>query len=545
MGNEDKRKEQEIIEKNILNDRYLQDSIRDLQESEKITKDLNSELLGILEEMEGSYYDTSEGNKYRNFETQDIPYRVLRRIGDTEPARLIKNKRRLDLSQYSRVPRADGVQRGTKLVFNNADYNPSKEEKAILKNWEKILVDNFFFSAMDDQPSFSKFLGAAYEDWFDMDDITVEYRRDGLGRLLSIHLQDPMLYKPVIKQSRMRSIYDRHDAIIEDYLKDYSLMYEGEKKLDEDIEPDYLLIYQNRRIAGVTSDVLRKYHMFTRTNFRTAKRGYSVVEQGMNMVSYIMGALKMNASNFSNNRLPDGLLAFTKGGAGTLQLEKLKKVLTAYMSGSNNRNRFPMISLMGEGDAKWISTRSSSKDMEYHLWVTLLFSIWCQLSGTDPKEVSLGSHSEAVGKDSLFKESSDGIIKESRDIGAKNFLNFISDSLNTPDKKGTNIFQEVTGLDVRLDFIGFEFEDKKNRMEITQKELQTNKTLNELLANEDKEEFELKIGDVNIYDVPAIQNPQIFQAVMFKAQMEMQQKQQQQQMHKSLNLLYLFFDCIL
>jgi len=42
------------------------------------------------------------------------------------------------------------------------------------------------------------------------------------------------------------------------------------------------------------------------------------------------------------------------------------------------------------------------------------------------------------------------------------------------------------------------------------------------------------VGGVNLYDVPGIQNPQIFQAVMYNAQMKrqdmMQQQQQMQQM---------------
>ncbi len=524
---------QEKLNDLILSGRYVTQDIGRYAKAEETNEILNSEILDVLNEIEGRYFDVSGENRYRNFETQDIPYSVLRRIGDTEPARLIKNKRRYDLSQYAQIPRNDSVQRGCRLVFTNPDYNPTKDEKALLNMWQQRIVDNLYFVGSDKEPNFAKFIAAAYENWFDVDDITIEYRRDGGGRLLSLHLQDPILYKPVIKRSRIKSIHDAEDKILEEALKDYTSIYIDDKLSDKK-EPDYLLVYNNRRIAGLTRDVIQKLHMFSNTDFRYAQRGYSIVEQGLNMVSFILSAIKMNASNFSNNRLPDGLLAFTRGGASPMQMEKLKKILMAHMTGASNRNRFPMVGLQGEGDVKWVNTRASSKDMEYHLWITLLFSIWCQLSGTDPKEISLGSHSDAVGRDSLFREATDGIIKESRDTGAKAFLKHLADGLNATDEHGMNIYQEITGMDVRLQFVGFEMEDKKARIDMTSRELTQTRSMNDLLAAEDKEKYQLMVGGVNLYDVPGIQNPQIFQAVMYNAQMKrqdmMQQQQQMQQM---------------
>ncbi|MCA0388493.1 MAG: hypothetical protein LCH52_08360 [Bacteroidetes bacterium] len=173
--------------------------------------------------------------------------------------------------------------------------------------------------------------------------------------------------------------------------------------------------------------------------------------------------------------------------------------------------------------------RGNSKDLEYHQYMTLLFSMFCGLSGTDPRELSLGSYGDAVSKSSLFQESTDGIIKESRDMGAKIFLKHMQDTLNSPNKEGLNIFQEITGMDVKLEFTGFEIEDKDKRHELTNKELATVKSINDVLAENDIAPQKYTIGDVNIYDLKGINNPNIFNAVMSDLNQRRQEEQQAQQ----------------
>lgn len=212
-----------------------------------------------------------------------------------------------------------------------------------------------------------------------------------------------------------------------------------------------------------------------------------------------------------------------------MQLEKLKKLLYAHMSGVNP-NRFPMIASNSEkGDAKWVGINGSSREMEYHLWITLLFSVWCQLSGTDPRELSMGAHTDAIGKKSLFEESSDGIVKESKDLGARTFLVHLADSLNAPDKYGKNLFQELTGLDVEIEFFGFEVKDKKLKQDVTKAKLETHLSFNDILAEQDKEAYTLDFAGVNLYDVPGVGHPSVMAALNMKNQQVMQEQAMQQQ----------------
>lgn len=511
----------------------LQKDFADIDRNQQVNVDLAREVLAVLNEMENPYYDTAGHYKYINWENQDISYKVLRRAGQMEVARLIKNKRRLDFVQYGQSPPVEGVIRGARLRFKNPYYEPKKEERMILRIWEQRLFEKFFYAANDPYPNFGKFIGNAYEDFFDCDDMTWEIRRDGIGRPHGLQLQDPIIYKPIVHDPRNTNFYAVDDEILQPYLENFENAIEGNisfKDLDKTEDYDYLLVYDGQLKAKVTRDIVRKHHFFTRSDFRKAQRGFSVCEQGISIVTWIRNALTMNASNFTNNRLPKGFIAFTGGGVGQLQLEKLKKVMFAHMQGLQP-NRFPMVGMQGEkGDAKWVGIGGTSREMEYHLWFSLLASLWCQLSGTDPRELSLSPHADAVGKRSLFEESSDGIMKESKDMGARTFLKHLSDSLNVPDKHGVNLFQDVTKMDVELEFAGFEMEDKKAKQDITKMKLETDLSLNEILAGEDKEPYKLEFGGVNIYEVPAINNPIVAQALAAKNQQVIQEQQMEQQM---------------
>lgn len=521
----------EEIRDTLEQDQSFQKDLQKINDAENINWDIVQELYAILSESEGDLYDVSENDRYINWETKDIGYNVLRSAGNVEAARLIKNKRRLDFAQYARIPGKNEVQKGAKLVFSDTDYSPTPEEKAMLRQWERRLFDKIFFAGNDPTPSFTKFLGNAYEDFFDLDDITISVRKDKFGEPLALHLTDPILIKPIIRERKYPSYNDQEELYMQEYLKNFEPYYHNMLAADEEQEKDYLLIYNGKRIAALTREDVRKHHFFTRTAFRKAQRGFSIVEQGISILTWIQNSLKYNATNFTNNRLPKGFVHFSGGGVGQIQLERLKKVMYAHINGAGGAHRVPMMASKGDkGDAKWVGIGGNSKDMEFHLWATLLFSIYCQLSGTDPRELSLGAHTDAVGKKSLFEESSDGIIKESRDAGARTFLMHIEDAINHPDKYGKNIFQRITKLDVRLKFLGLEIEDKKAKLETTKLKLETDTSLNELIVADDKEKETLMIGDINIFDVPAINNPSVYQAVQFLAQQKQQEEMAQQQM---------------
>ncbi len=513
----------DVIDK-VANDPYFQKDLRKLDDSPRINFEIASEVLSILQENEGLMFGSSEGNSFIDWETEPIAYQILRRAGESEPAELIKSHRTFDFITWARIPPREGA-RGCRLRFRNPDYQPTREEKAMIREWEMKIFESFFFPPNEYYANFGKFIGAAYRDWFDLDDITIEFRMDGFGRPIAVHLQDPIIIKPIVKKRKYTrgGIY----SDVEDILNDYEKLLDNEIYADskEEDDADYLLLYNNKRFAALTRERARKFHYFTRSDFRKANRGYGVVEKGIKTLTNILNALTWNASNF-NSRQFNSMIALTGGGVNAVALEKLKKTLYANMSGPANASRFPMISLNGEkADAKVLNMRQNSKDFEFHQGTTLLFSIWCKLSGTDPNELSLATYKDAVGKPGLFNDTADGVVKESKDSGARTFLTHFADSMNVPNKDGMNIFQIITQMDLKLEFTGFEVEDAKVKAELRDKDLTTIKCVNDLLAEQDIERQELMLGDKNVYDVPGFYNPQIYQTVLFNAQQAMQKAQ--------------------
>ena len=187
-------KTDEQLNQELESDELLQKMLAEQQQGQLINFEMAQEIYSILQEMEGNYYDVSKNDRYLNWDsTAGVPYTVLRKVGGTEPARLIKNKRRFDLEQYGKIPRMGGVERGCRFRYRDPHKRPTKSEKAILRRWEQQIISNFFYVAQDPYPNLSKFLGTAYDDYFDLDDITMEIRRKYLGTPIGVHLSDPRM----------------------------------------------------------------------------------------------------------------------------------------------------------------------------------------------------------------------------------------------------------------------------------------------------------------------------------------------------------------
>jgi hypothetical protein len=519
---QDRPLSQEEIRKILNDDNDLQRNLQKQAGTTLLNKKLTEEIFDILTDIDFQYLNSNtEGDQYIDFENTRIPYTALRLAGRSEPARVIKNKRRLDLGKYGQIPLENDIKRGFKLVFVNPNYNPTKLEKAELEEWSVKIVNTFFYTAYSKYPNFSQFIGQAYEDWFDLDDITWEISRDGLYTPRCITIADPSIWSPVVKREQRDETkkFIRHNSEFFDEINnDESYLYFG-SKADRRRKPDYLCIKNGLEIISqrATTDRIRKFHYFTPSDTRFAYRGYSVIEQGLKILTYILNAINMNASNFTNTKMPDGVLAFNKSNIGRPQLEALKQILYGQMSGASNQKRLPMIASK-DGTIDWVSFRSNMRDMEYHKFMALSLSIFAMLSGTDPREVNWGSYTDATSTGAMFDKNTDGMIKESKDSGAWAFLTHLEGGLNAPNDKGRNMFQELTGMDVKGQFFGLSIEDRELKEKITALKLSNTMTLNEALAEQDKEKFEIMIGDKNLYDIPGFSNDKVFQAVMASAQ---------------------------
>lgn len=466
-----------------------------------------------------------------------MPYHYLRNAGRTEGARLIKNNRILDLKKFGR-PSFDKEQPGFDLVHKDPDYTPTTAEKEYLKHLKIQLCEKFFFK-VGGQPScigLGTWLGLAYQDWFDVDDISCEIRRAGNGLPLGLHLVDPALIKPIlprmdtkgVKKNLRWDVIEDKDALDKIRAMNDSIGFSPKELDDREDEPySYLLFKDNKRLAKYTNYRMFKAHFFQTTDYRGAYRGSSVVEQGIRMITNISSSISYNSANFDNNRTPSGVLAFEGGFTNRLMMQNYKTMLYSYLQNPNNRHKVPMFGLPQGGDMKWIPFGQSNKDMEFNLFMTLLFTILAKLSGTSPEEVGLASYENAMRGSQPFDKSPDGVLTISKDKGMNSFLYHIEDSLNA-----TRVFPEIAKMNVKAIFRGLVVEDKQVKINWNTARLSTDTSLNQIQKENGQEPAVMMAGDINIYDIVAPNNPivqQTLQSNIAQAQADKQQKQQAMQ----------------
>jgi len=497
-----------------------------IEQNNKLMTSLNQDLMAMLfkdEYVPGEQSDDEFAYIDSIFQ-RPVSSRMLRAAGKTEPARLIKNTRILQLREFGK-PSFEDNQPGVYFCAATPGYHFTKEEKARIDHFLPIFIDKFFYPAFAKRPNFGEWLGVAYCDFFDLDDITNEVRRRADNIPLGFQIVDPTLIKTVIPKNP--STLDRWDVVDDkrtyQQIDGMSTLFRSNELKQKKSEIEYLLVKNGVRLGAYSGDRMVKSHFFTSSNYLDAYRGFSIVEQGIRMLLNIMNTITYNASNFNNNRTPQGVFVMEGAFTNRMMTEQFKKVLYAYLSGANNRHRLPVLGLPDNGDAKFIPFSMGSKEMEFHLWVTLLFSILCQLSGTNPEEISMSSHESAMTGKKLFDQSPDGVLQISRDKGLNNFLYYIEDIINK-----SNVLKEITGLNICMKFRGLQAKDIKADNDNINSRLTVSASLNDIIKERGGNEEFLPYGDYNIYDIKGINNPNIFAAL----QEQLSEKKAVQQMRQ-------------
>ncbi len=472
-------------------------------------------------------YGTRDEDRYRYINRPLGKSLLLRKGGQTETPRMIKNLRRLQLTEFSELAASKkyGKEIGFTLAWSNPGYEPSEDEEKKRQYFEQRIRESFFFPAGESTPSLAKFLGGMYEDFFDLDDITLEIHRDPTFQPIGVHVTDPSLWFHTIPRLKQYSRFDR------------DLLQDLDAGAEEDIldvpEYEYVMRKDDVTLKGVTRDVVYKSHFFTRSDHGLWLRGYGIMEQAATSATIILNAITFNASNFSNNRMPAGILAIEGGMTNTNQIERLKKILWANMSGAAQQRRLPIVGLPKDAKAEWVSIHNTAKEMEFYTGLTLFMSIVFALSGTDPNEVGLANFKDAIKTGGLNEAAADGVWKRSKDNGLRTFLSHTEATLNTILTDGKNVFEQATGLRVKAEFKGLAEEDVKEKAGVNKARLEVATSINEVRKENGEEPAEYKIGETNIYDIVGISNAGVAgfirQDIQAKQQAEMQEQQMQAQ----------------
>lgn len=480
---------------------------------------VQAELMSVMVENDMLALATSGSGGYTYYDSDMyIDSDLLRAAGKSESALLIKNHRKFQLDEFGRFSHAK-EQPGFRLVHKNPDKILSKKEIEEINKWSEIIADRFFFLNGSDKASLGQVLQAAYDDFFDIGCLAffVWRRRDGVP--LGLIQVDSALVKKILPDG----LYlDRWDSTEWNLAKEAAEIKADANDRYKD-EFRYVLLDKNKtRMAKFTKKSMLVHDFFRTSSYRDLFKGTGIIGQAVKIITDIICSIELNASRISNNRVPQGVLA-VQGGAATNQaaLEKFKRLLWAQTMGAQNRWKIPIIALPDKNQLQWLSFHENNKDVMFFEWVTLRFTMFCRLSGTDPEELSMASNKGMVeGKGALFASSTEGIMRKSKDLGLRSFLGAFAEFIND-----SGIIAELTGNDQLIGkFSGLDVKDEQAKATLNKTLLETTHSVNELLKIDGKEEVKLEIGGINPYDLPGIQNQQMFQMVMMKIQQGVQQE---------------------
>lgn len=532
----------DLVEKNPDEKAGFEEFKRNLNRLE-VANDINKNV--VMDMLSLTYPDEStpevnysDGFPYIDSDLLRPNYASLRLMGRSEPAKMIKNWVRYELQKFCR-PASRGLgqhttdvpETGFRLTFE--DRIPSTQERKFLDDMERRICGGFFFPFAHTRANMHGFMGQAYDDYFDIDDNSIEKARDLTGFPVGLHIRDPRMYAPIVPKDHK---YPRWDVVPED---EYNKMLKSPFKVNllsdkmiDDVGDPYEYLFHDRnkkRHAKLTRFQFEKIHFFTSSETRCAFRSSGgIMEQANNAVRAILSAFSFNATNMSNNHAPQGVIGLTGGTANMIQVEKFKKLLYAYTSGAANRHKIPVIGLPKDGDLKWVPFNYNSKDLEYHLWIVLLYTVLCRLAGVSPEMISISSHEASMSNNTLFKQDAEQIRQVSTSDGIKSWLYSFADRLNGMDL-WNYIFPRGR---VICQFLGMEAEVQQTKIDNGARRVALATSINTIRKENADPPAELIIGGRNIYDIPGYYNPAVQQALQTEMQIKSQENiaaQQQQQ----------------
>jgi len=465
-----------------------------------------------------------------NFPHERVMPVLLRRAGASAAPQMIKTYRFHQLAEFAQV--SDGKKAGFNLVFTDSERKATKSEQDKIAKFEQIFAKQFFWVPNEAKPSLTKFICYAYQDFFDLDKVAIEIVRTRgsfnkqfrfRGSPLGWQLVDGGTIHHVLpKFDRVKSGMDnwRWDK------KDYKDLLKTAGISDEEYidEARYIQIDRHQeRKAAYTEEMMILSHAFGTTDVQEQHQGYSIIEKSLEILRYIVDSIIYNYTRRSTGTMPKGMITIegaTEDGFSREEMELFRKLIWGIASGRKDHWKYPVLGTPKGVKPTFTRFHESSKEMEDFLWVSTLFSILCSFAGMDPENISLASQKNTLGKQKLFsKKEEEGVQVRSQDEGLRFFLNYLGSIINSSE-----IVEELTGIEgLQWAWAGLDVEDEVKNKDLQIKGLETTMSINDLLVAEDKNEVELMMGDVNIYDLPGSANPQFLQLITAALQAKQQE----------------------
>ena len=252
--------------------------------------------------------------------------------------------------------------------------------------------------------------------------------------------------------------------------------------------------------AGYTNDNMIFDFENPRTDIYHSQYGYSLVEQAIDLVTSVINTFVYNAGNFTENKLPKGMLLLNSD-ANSDVIDEMEDYIAEIMSGSPlNQWRVPIIP-SGDKDAKleW-KPLNTNREMEFQQWLDYLSSGVMALFGCSADELGIQSQKSQA----MFENGG-----SDRMAAAKSSL--LGDILVFFEAYFNKIIAKINP-DYVLEFVGYEKDNPSTVADLDEKEVRTYKTINEKRAEKGLDPIDLSKVE-NGADIPMnVQLVQLFQS---------------------------------
>lgn len=236
-----------------------------------------------------------------------------------------------------------------------------------------------------------------------------------------------------------------------------------------------------------------------RTDVNSYGYGYSKVEQAIDLIISLINSFNYNAGAFTEDHLPRGMLLLN-GDIGFEEVEEIEDYLIDVMSpdgisGAAGKWGIPIIPTGKGGDKasiQWQKLGESNQDMQFSRWQDTLYMATGALYGVDLESIGIKSERSAR----LIDSGSTEARKYSDDKGIGSALTFL--------ERHFQKFLDQMEPEFSFVFHGFEQDDSEELRKTTKSELETYKTVNDVLKENDQPTVDFEWANV-----PGIHSPQI------------------------------------
>lgn len=270
--------------------------------------------------------------------------------------------------------------------------------------------------------------------------------------------------------------------------------YEGNSTWSDMTQPNnkekvaWVQVIDNTVVAWFTADEMAFGVRNPRSNINLQPYGFSELEQLITQITSHLYAEEYNAKFFSQGGTTKGIInikADPNGIGNKEQLDSFKRQWRAQVNGMSGAWKTPVLQI--PNGVEYINVSQSNRDMEFNQWMNYLINIVCAVYAIDPAEINFANNGGAAGQSSVFENSQEQKLKNSKDKGLKPLLRFVETIIN---KYVISRFSQ----EYVFAFTGLDEQSEDEKAELDSKQVKVWKTVNEIRKEHGQEPID--DGDV-------------------------------------------------